>query len=73
MPDSMIAVVTYFGGFGGPRKTYVSVPRIDELLSEPGPKYFVMPEPEPEPAPRKTGGCFGARPRARGREVVPLE
>jgi len=25
----MIAVVTDFGGFGGPRKSYVSVPRID--------------------------------------------
>ena len=41
MPASMIAVVTYFGGFGGPRKAYVSVPLVRDLLSEPGPKYFV--------------------------------
>ena len=36
MPTSMMAIVTYHGGFGGPRKVYVSVPFIRELLEEQG-------------------------------------
>ena len=74
LPASMIAVVTYFGSFGGPKKVYVSDPFIRDLLSEPGPKYFVMPSAEPAPAIGELPRFYrrGARPRAGGREVVAL-
>ena len=41
MPASMDSGGHVLRRLGGPRKAYVSVPLVRDLLSEPGPKYFV--------------------------------
>ena len=75
MPASMVATVTYFGGFSGPRRINVSVPLVSVLLDEPGFKYLVLPPEEPVPAvevpsPRRR---WGPLPRRGGREVIAME
>jgi hypothetical protein len=49
MPVSIVATVTYFGGFGGPRRVYVSVPFVSALIDRT--KYFPCPFDEPAPPP----------------------
>ena len=52
MPDSMIAIVTYHFGFGRPKRIYVSLPFIAQLLEEQETlKYFLLPPPDDEPPP----------------------
>ena len=74
--QSMVATVLYWSGFGRPRRVFISVPYIAELLDEPGPtlgrKYIVLPdepEPPPTPSPRRR---WEPQPRRGGKEIIPL-
>ena len=71
MSASMIVALTVLSGNGRPKRTYISLPRIDDLLSEPGAKYLLLPDrssPAPKPGPPK-GQPFRRRFREVGEPV----